>query len=93
MAATALVQARVAPELKADVEGILNQIGLDIPTAIRMFFSRIRYDHGLPFAANQPLPIETVEAMDEAVRIAHDPSAKSYTDMADLIAALNSEDD
>lgn len=49
MSATALVQARIDPELKKAVEVELNSWGLDITTAIRMFFAKIYQEHALPF--------------------------------------------
>ncbi len=44
------------------------------------------------FALTSDIPnAETVEAMLEADAIAHDPNVKGYTNMADLMEALNEE--
>ena len=47
--ATELVQARIDSELKDSVTRILEENGLDIPTAIRMYFAKIAHVGGIPF--------------------------------------------
>ena len=42
MAEQALVQARMDKELRDEVADIYEALGLDIPTAIRMFFTRTK---------------------------------------------------
>jgi DNA-damage-inducible protein J len=81
---TALIQVRVEPDLKDDVEGILNDNGLDIPTAIRMFFAKIRRVQGLPFEV-RTLSAETLAALEEAEFISRDPKAKSYSSFAEIL--------
>jgi DNA-damage-inducible protein J len=49
MANTALVQAKIEPELKIEVEKYLNDFGLDISTAIRIFFKKIVQEQRIPF--------------------------------------------
>lgn len=47
--ATELVQARIDSDLKESVSRILDENGLDIPTAIRMYFAKIEHTGGIPF--------------------------------------------
>lgn len=47
--AQSLLQVRVDKELKDQVSGIYEAIGLDLPTAIRMFFKKSLLVGGLPF--------------------------------------------
>ncbi len=47
------IQVRVSDKNKKNVEKILESLGLDITTAVRMFFCRIEMDHGLPFPVTQ----------------------------------------
>lgn len=54
MAEQALVQARMDKELRDEVADIYESIGLDIPTAIRMFFVRTKMVRGLPFDTKLP---------------------------------------
>lgn len=58
MAEQVLVQVRVDKKLKEEVSEIFEMLGLDLPTAIRMFLVRSKLERGLPFKA--VLPEETV---------------------------------
>ena len=87
---TALVQARIEPELKKDVESILDENGLDIPTAIRIFFAKIRHVQGLPFEVRSFNP-DTIAALEEAERISHDPQARTYSSFAEILAETEDE--
>jgi DNA-damage-inducible protein J len=49
-----MVRARIAPDLKAEAETILDQIGLSSSDAIRMFYKQITMLNGLPFEARIP---------------------------------------
>ena len=87
---TALVQARVEPELKEDVESILNDNGLDIPTAIRIFFSKIRKVQGLPFEVRS-YNAETLAAFEEAELLARDPRARTYSSFQEILDEVEVE--
>lgn len=54
MAEQALVQARMDKELRDEVADIYEALGLDIPTAIRMFFTRTKMVRGIPFDTTLP---------------------------------------
>ncbi|MCM1334118.1 MAG: type II toxin-antitoxin system RelB/DinJ family antitoxin [Bacteroides sp.] len=54
MSEQALVQARMDKELRDEVAEIYEQLGLDIPTAIRMFFTRTKLVRGIPFDTTLP---------------------------------------
>ncbi|MCF6254140.1 MAG: type II toxin-antitoxin system RelB/DinJ family antitoxin [Thiomicrorhabdus sp.] len=62
---TSIINARVRPELKGDVEQILSQLGITTTQAITMFFEQIRINRGIPFDLQLPND-ETVQAMREA---------------------------
>jgi DNA-damage-inducible protein J len=87
---TALIQIRVEPGLKEDVEGILNDNGLDIPTAIRMYFAKIRRVQGLPFEVRS-YSAETLAALEEAELISCDTRAKTYSSFDEILAEARSE--
>ena len=53
-AKTGMIRARVSPELKAQAEGILAEIGLSSSDAIRMFYKQVTLRKGLPFEARIP---------------------------------------
>lgn len=58
MAEQTLIQVRIDKALKEEVSEIYEMLGLDLPTAIRMFLVRSKLERGLPFKA--VLPEETV---------------------------------
>ena len=62
---TAAINARIAPDLKEDVESILARLGVTTTQAITMYFEQIRMNKGLPFSVRIPND-ETLEAMREA---------------------------
>lgn len=49
MAATN-IQVRVDPILKAEAEQLFSDIGLDMPTAIRLFLKQSVINNGIPFS-------------------------------------------
>lgn len=51
MSNSSLIQIRVDDELKKEVTDIYEQLGLDLPTAIRMFLKKSVVARGLPFDA------------------------------------------
>lgn len=65
------------------------ELGIDLNTAINVFLHQSLRVGGFPFDVrlNQPNN-ETIEAMLEAERIAHDPSVKRYSDVEEALKAL-----
>jgi DNA-damage-inducible protein J len=62
---TSIINARIRPELKQEVEKILGQLGISTTQAITMFFEQIRLKRGIPFELKIPNQ-ETQAAMDDA---------------------------
>lgn len=56
MAEQVLVQFRADKALKQEVSDIYNQLGMDLPTAFRMFMAKSKQVRGLPFDAVLPEP-------------------------------------
>lgn len=50
MQAQSLIQIRVDRPLKEEVSEIFSSLGLDMSTAVRMFFQRCRLERGIPFS-------------------------------------------
>ena len=65
MANTAMVRARMSPELKADAERVLNALGLSPSTAITLLFEQVIRQQALPFSVGLP-NVTTRAAMREA---------------------------
>jgi DNA-damage-inducible protein J len=54
MPRTEMIRARVDPELKAEAEGVLEELGLNASEAIRLFYRQITLQRGLPFDVRIP---------------------------------------
>ncbi len=51
---TAVVHARMEPEIKRKAEGVLTRLGVSPTEAIRIFYRQISLRNGLPFAVEIP---------------------------------------
>lgn len=90
--ANALIQVRVDDSLKKDADALFSDLGLDTPTAIRIFLKQAIKRNGLPFDVAQPIPnAETIAAIEEAERISRDPSTKRYNNFSELLAEVENE--
>jgi DNA-damage-inducible protein J len=74
MAEQSLVQFRVDNELKRDVSEIYEAMGLDLPTALRMFMARSRMVRGIPFDTTLP---DNVPTRAEALKAFNDIRSQS----------------
>jgi DNA-damage-inducible protein J len=54
MAKSAMIRARIEPELKGNVETILKELGLSATEAITLFYNQIRLKKGIPFDIKIP---------------------------------------
>ena len=52
--ATTVLQVRVDEELKNEAAELFENLGIDIPTAIRIFFKRAVAEKGIPFELREP---------------------------------------
>ena len=62
MTKTATIRARVEPALKEEAETVFSQLGLSATQAIRLFYTQVTLQRGLPFAVKVP-NAETREAL------------------------------
>lgn len=65
MADQSFLQVRVDRKLKQEATDVLNEIGIDMPNAIRMFLKRIILERGLPFETK--LPENKIEVMENGI--------------------------
>ena len=65
MSKTAMIRARVEPELKHDAEAVFAQLGLSATEAITLFYKQVTSRHGMPFAINIP-NAQTCRDLEEA---------------------------
>lgn len=52
--ASCVLQVRVDDQIKNQASEILNNLGLDMSSAVRLFLNRIIIEQGLPFAMTLP---------------------------------------
>ncbi len=52
--ATSIVQVRVDDDLRAKAAAVYDELGIDLPTAIRMFLKRSVMVNGVPFSMTLP---------------------------------------
>ena len=67
MPKTAVVTARVEPELKKDAEDVLRELGLTTSQAITIYYKQIAVQRGIPFELKLPNQ-ETIAAIEEAAQ-------------------------
>lgn len=54
MTKTAVISARIDPELKATAERVFQELGLSTTQAITLFLKQVELQHGLPFEVRIP---------------------------------------
>jgi len=78
---TELIQFRADKELKQEVSAIYESLGMDLPTAFRMFLVRSKAVRGLPFPAVMPDgDVTRADALDAFSRLRS--SASDVTEMS-----------
>lgn len=88
--ATTNINIRTDSAVKAQAESIFEAFGLNMSTAINMFLRQTIRENGIPFALKLDVPNEvTAAAIKEGRELAYDKSAKGYTSMENLKAALD----
>ena len=90
--ATTNISIRMDSELKSQADAFFTELGMNISTAFNVFVRQSLREGRIPFdiSLNQPNQ-ETIAAMLEAERIAHDSSVKGYSSLDELFADLNNE--
>lgn len=77
MAEQVLIQFRTDKELKREATAVFEAIGLDLPTAFRMFMKKSIQEGGLPFEARIPRKEPTYEEAIEALHACQEASERN----------------
>lgn len=89
--ATSIVQIRMDPTLRDEASETFEALGLDLPTAIRIFLKKSVAVHGLPFDVRAEIPNEeTVRAMANVENGNH--LSRGFSSVAELMEDLNADD-
>ena len=91
MAKTSSMHIRVEPEVKEEVEKILNTLGMTATEAINIYLKQIILNSGIPFEIKMPqFSDEMLQAVKEADEIMKNPeNYPSYDSVDELMEALN----
>jgi len=77
---------RLDKQVKADAEKLFNDLGMTLSGAFNIFLHQALLVQGLPFPVRKEPPNrKTLAAMREAIALANDPEARTYTSAADLM--------
>lgn len=95
MAKTDTLNIRIEPTLKADVEKILNELGMNIADAVTIFLKQVVLTESIPFEIKKPkYNVETLEAINEAIEMLKNPNQyKAYESVNQLMEDLNKENE
>ena len=89
---TTPTQIRIDTAVKAQANALFQTLGLDMSSAVNLFLHQCVLRGGLPFAVEVPnYSDSTLQAMEEAKRISHDPDIPGYSSMEELKEALNDD--
>ncbi len=76
-------------DIKKQCETLYGELGINLTTAINVFLRQSLRAGGFPFEVKLERPNkETIAAMLEAERIAHDPNIKRYSDVEKALQEL-----
>jgi DNA-damage-inducible protein J len=84
MAKTAMINARIEPKLKEEVDEIFDELGLTTTEAVTLFFKRVKNYRGLPFEVRLP-NAETHKAIEQARK----GKVRRFRSIKDLKAELD----
>ena len=92
---TASINVRLYPELKQEAENVFAYHGLSLPDAITVFLNHACKAGGFPFELKGERWQDSVSlaALEESKQLESNSDAKSYHNIADLIADLESDDE
>ena len=85
MSKSATVRARIEPDLKEEVEVLLQRLGLNATEAINLFYNQIRLRRGLPFPVEVPNEVtrRTFESTDRGEDL------NTYSSLDEMFEALD----
>ena len=94
MSKTDVINIRIEPKLKKEVEKTLNDLGMNIADAVTIFFKQIVMTESIPFIISKPkYKKETIKAIKEAVEIMDNPdNYKGFNSVEELMEDLKIEE-
>lgn len=85
---------RLDSEVKAKVENILNDMGMNFTTAVNIYFKQILRTGEIPFKIKVDLPnTETIKAVEKAEMLLNSPDTKYYDSAKALFDDIEMSED
>ena len=86
MAKTAVVRARIEPNLKTESEYILRELGLSPTEAVTLFYRQIKMRRGLPFEVTIPndITLKTFQDTDAGKNIVRAENKEELFDLLEI---------
>ena len=83
---------RTDKEIKDKVKNLYSALGMDLTTAVNIFFRQSLLHNGMPFELSLDVPnAVTLATIKEAEQMLHDPNAKRFSSVEELFEELDSE--
>lgn len=90
----ATITIRVDAKTKQQAEELFNNLGLNLTSAINIYLKKAIAEQGVPFEVKKTnYNQETIQAMLESERLAHDPNTKKYNSFSEILEEIDQEDE
>ena len=78
---SAMIRARVSPDLKKAAESIFNRLGLSVTEAITLFYNQVTLNKGLPFEVKIPnsLTLQAMHDVDKGLDVTEADSVDDFS--------------
>lgn len=78
---SAMIRARVSPDLKKAAESIFNRLGLSVTEAITLFYNQVTLNKGLPFEVKIPnsLTLQAMHDVDKGIDVTEADSVDDFS--------------
>ena len=86
MAKTAVVRARIEPQLKNNAEYVLRELGLSPTQAVTLFYRQVELRRGLPFAVEIPneVTLKTFQDTDDGENIVRTQNKEELFELLEM---------
>ena len=81
---------RIDSNTKQAATELLNELGLDLSSAVNIFLKQVVLQGGLPFQVKYPqYKPEVIEAMEEAETLSKNPNTKKYSSFSEALEDMD----
>ena len=81
---------RIDSNTKQVATELLNELGLDLSSAVNIFLKQVVLQGGLPFQVKYPqYKPEVIEAMEEAEKLSRNPNTKKYSSFSEALEDID----